>query len=495
MSKPDMEALFATLQPVPEDFEENCMKYALPAPIYYRRSKHYAECRCGACNALYMTDEVPKRGEQTKCRACGIEAEYAWMKETCKKRHYYTVVLIQRRTDGNLAMRHFKCINDYEQGLKRKFRMSEETRYMLNLGDFWKFNHQYKDSWSTQQNGITWSDFLYPGWEAEVANSNFKYCNPRYYAPAELKAFSRNPGMEIFQKIGLHQLAFELIRLEGRSKYINRRGASLKKQLRLKDKEHINFLIRNDGGITDLRLMQMEEKHGIKLTEEQRKWTVSVMSSWKGEEMLRHILKFMTFQKMYNRILKYEAQEKETRPYFTTHGTINRYDDYLTMREELGYDMTNEVYLFPRNLKEKHDEMVKERNARRDELHAQKQDAIYTKIPERYEALLREYGYSAAGLTIRPASCASEIITEGRTLHHCVGGDNYLRKHDKGQSYILFLRREDAPEQPYYTIEIMGDQVIQWYGIKDTKPDKDVIGPWLDRYVEHLQKKKLRAAV
>lgn len=33
---------------------------------------------------------------------------------------------------------------------------------------------------------------------------------------------------------------------------------------------------------------------------------------------------------------------------------------------------------------------------------------------------------------------------EGRTLHHCVGGDTYLGRHDRGESYILMLRAQET---------------------------------------------------
>ena len=42
--------------------------------------------------------------------------------------------------------------------------------------------------------------------------------------------------------------------------------------------------------------------------------------------------------------------------------TATTYTDYLVMRQALGYDMTNTVYLQPRNLGEAHAAMVAEQN-------------------------------------------------------------------------------------------------------------------------------------
>lgn len=80
-------------------------------------------------------------------------------------------------------------------------------------------------------------------------------------------------------------------------------------------------------------------------------------------------------------------------------------------------------------------------------------------------------------------------MTEGRLLHHCVGGDNYLRKHNEGESYILFLRQQEAPEIPYITVEIDEKQhrIRQWYGAHDRKPDEQRMQKWLNDYIDRLK--------
>ena len=83
-------------------------------------------------------------------------------------------------------------------------------------------------------------------------------------------------------------------------------------------------------------------------------------------------------------------------------------------------------------------------------------------------------------------------MIEGRTLHHCVGGDNYLSKHNDGSTYILFLRHGKTSEIPYITVEISnnGSEILQWYGNNDTKPDKEEIDAWLNKYLKELKKQK-----
>ena len=187
-----------------------------------------------------------------------------------------------------------------------------------------------------------------------------------------------------------------------------------------------------------------------------------------------------------NRIQKYIEQGD----YKYEDEVLRHYDDYLCMREELGYDMTNEVYTYPKNLKEKHDQMVEERRAKRDKEHADKMKAMYQGIEDRFEKLDKRYSWQEGEYCIRPAHDAKEIVEEGRTLHHCVGGERYLNKHSKGETAILFLRRSETPDEPYYTIEIRENEILQWYGYNDKKPEQEIIGPWLNAYVEHLKNEK-----
>lgn len=67
-----------------------------------------------------------------------------------------------------------------------------------------------------------------------------------------------------------------------------------------------------------------------------------------------------------------------------------------------------------------------------------------------------------------------------------MGGDTYLDRHNKGKSYILFLRPKGGQDTPYVTIEIKDNAIQQWYGAYDKKPDKDNIDALLDGYVHHL---------
>ena len=121
----------------------------------------------------------------------------------------------------------------------------------------------------------------------------------------------------------------------------------------------------------------------------------------------------------------------------------------------------------------------------------------FSNIRKQYRKLRNRYYYEDEKFLIRPARSAEEIVEEGRILHHCVGGDNYLRKHNEGESYILMLRQQEGPEIPYITVEISekNDKIMQWYGAHDKKPDKKNMQKWIDSYVTRLKCGALAAGI
>ena len=61
------------------------------------------------------------------------------------------------------------------------------------------------------------------------------------------------------------------------------------------------------------------------------------------------------------------------------------------------------------------------------------------------------FAFRYGGLEIVVPKSAQEIILEGKTLHHCVGG--YAGRHFEGKVVILFLRHVRRPGRPFVTIE------------------------------------------
>lgn len=502
----DVDAAFATLPQIPETFEKHCMENIPEIPIFYKRREKYAECTCGKCGAGYGTEEIPQRGGRTTCKVCGHRGQWEWKRQTRKHRKRSDITLVQCTTDKNLVMRIFRISYEYQQDYEADVKMTEKRRYFLCMGDVYKFYNRpfydyAKGTWEKHWGRESDHELIdihnfYPGYNSAIKESNLKYCNPREIAETTfwhqsdygtaLIVYANNPAVEMFAKCGMNKIVTHLIEKEGKTKLINRRAKTFYGQLRIKDKKALKSLIAEKGDLGMLKVLQLEKKNKIQFTDEQRQFLKDRYKEYRGEEKLKFLLRYMTLQQLINRVKKYLKTEK----YHRESEVLSEYKDYLEMRMELGYDMTNELYLYPKSLKEKHDLMVKECNEKKDKLHSTKMMQKYPKIAEQYEELCEKYGYTDENYVIRPARDAAEIVREGRELHHCVGRENYLSGHNKGKSFILLLRKKESLDEPYYTIEIHDKEIIQWYGIRDSKPDKEIIGPWLDEYMEFLKNRK-----
>lgn len=124
---------------------------------------------------------------------------------------------------------------------------------------------------------------------------------------------------------------------------------------------------------------------------------------------------------------------------------IRHWEDYLWMAGELGYDLTEPTVAMPKDLKERHDaaaQLLKYKN----DTEEQRQYA------RRRRRLEKQFAFALDGLRIIVPASSQEIVQEGQTLHHCVGG--YAARHISGSTTILFLRHERRPERSYMTIEL-----------------------------------------
>lgn len=119
--------------------------------------------------------------------------------------------------------------------------------------------------------------------------------------------------------------------------------------------------------------------------------------------------------------------------------------DYLTAAVALKYDLKRDDVRMPKDLNERHDSATAAAQMKTSENYIKK-------YKKRYEALDKQFSFAHDGLMIAVPPDVDSIVTEGRVLEHCVGG--YADRHVNGKLIILFLRREETPEESYVTIEL-----------------------------------------
>jgi hypothetical protein len=175
-----------------------------------------------------------------------------------------------------------------------------------------------------------------------------------------------------------------------------------------------------------------------------------------------------------------------------TFGQMNtRYRDYLDLAQERGMDLHDDIVRRSSKVDELHDRWSEEKQKAKDAKREKDVDRKYKRIAQNLSINKEHFHYEAKGFCIVVPEKASDLVREGRILHHCVGAsDRYMKKMTERESFILFLRREHQQESPYYTLECTWEgKILQAYSEYDRKPDYDNIGPWLQRFTRAIQKR------
>lgn len=502
--------------------------------LYYKIKGSWAQIACSACGGV--TDarwkegesfksmfqrqiEKPREGYYGTCPLCGARGRYK-CKGKVKGEHSQTIHLFlgQRYKENGMVFRYVQVKKKWILGLvcgekeTEMYNACEElsgveiARAYFEPGkktqiDFQKYDHYAgKDFWDDcnlygMQNITIDEATIMPETYEEMKGTMFQYSalkeydekvkkmNPIKY----LNVYKEMPQLEMLVKMGLVKVVQELVS--------GNMGIVADKHARRLDaflgirKERVKQLIKKHGDIRFLEIMQIEKDMGETWTEEQIEHLAETDLDM---ERVGTAKRYMTLQKLLNRIEKYAGcqygagcSSSEAR----IRHTATIYTDYLYMRINLGYDLNNTVYQQPRDLEAAHASMVAESNKEEADKRIKEVEMKYPGIRESYRKLRAKYLYEDENYIIRPATSAEEIVMEGRILHHCVGGDSYLDKHNRGKTYILMLRFKEKPKIPYITVEISAksNKILQWYGEKDRKPDEKNMQKWLDSYLMKLE--------
>lgn len=213
-----------------------------------------------------------------------------------------------------------------------------------------------------------------------------------------------------------------------------------------------------------------------------------VMKCTKNTELIRDTAKKMTSIGIRFYFFEMGMPFKKTCAFLNNLKSQNEYDyiDYLRMAREIGSDMTDEFVLYPRSVKTAHDavlRVLREKERKRKQKEAREKDVSIQKV---YKQIKKKFSYENDDFILRPAKTNSELVKEGQTQHICVGYAGYAGKMIRGESYILFLRKKDHPEKPFYTVEITPKyEILQRHG-KYNKEGKEVTA--VDAFLEKFKR-------
>lgn len=109
------------------------------------------------------------------------------------------------------------------------------------------------------------------------------------------------------------------------------------------------------------------------------------------------------------------------------------------------------------------------------------------KIANNFAKHSKAWEFEYGDYTIILPTCAKDIIDEGSNMHHCVGG--YVSNVIENQTYIVFVRRKDTPNECYITCQVNTDGSIgQYFLAYDRYIHEQADIEFKKAFAEHLRK-------
>lgn len=300
-----------------------------------------------------------------------------------------------------------------------------------------------------------------------------------YYLDDDIKALLSAPLYEKMEKVGLNKL----VKQDYGNGYIkwNGKATELVKMLRL-DKRRYK-MINPDTTIRELKFLQsyknISEKDYLYLRSKSGAFEQYRTLKMKGIKKPIKAIDWLEDHRW-----KYKGNNI---------GTVKEYEyyHYLENLKELGIDINDSYYMTPKDF-HKIDKIISDRVVeQRKKLKAEelaKQDKLIKGISDGLRNMedLKEFMGGSKGLLVYVPESADELIAEGDALHNCIG--SYVERVAEGKTLVFFVRKLEAPNEPFVAFEYCNGEVIQCrYDHNKAVEDEKIIS-FVDALAERLRK-------
>ena len=312
-------------------------------------------------------------------------------------------------------------------------------------------------------------------------NGIFAHKYLRYFAE-----YTKYPKqLEMIMKMNLRCVAEDKVLEQGTTKWIiNWQASDPKKVWRCRltkaDKAYIKA---NSVSTDDLTIYSLVQQHGQQITLQEAAELHNSIYDW---HKLTQIKQLPNIRKL----LKYGEKQETLYEDVKKSTVVHDYFDYLHECEYLQYNLADKTIAWPKDFMKAHIAASNLCRIRQKEIIAQQkkmwEQSLALKIQKRLETLSK-YRFETDIFFIRPAESAEELIREGAENHTCVG--NYIERYASGRTNILFIRRKDSPDVPFFTVEVIGDRIIQCRTKNNQCAEK---GSDVDEFVHLFEEIKLQ---
>lgn len=489
-----IDAIMKTIPNLPRDFKRWADEIVLTDSRYiyykYERTTKPIHGYCTHCKQEVIISN-PKHNAEGICPNCKSKIIYKAEGKSLNIKDNACCIILQK-VDDNIVIRYFEVYKIYGTDYRNpKLEVYERVRDFYNGNDYKTFEFRRYASTNT----IRWCQDMLGGLfshsydfqhivlydknlDTVLRGTSLQYSQIKQYATQKqgykfpvysyIDKYKEYPFMEYLFKLKLTNLVKEII---GSYNYtleetFNIHGKSFTEILKL-NKKYIPVMQRLNIGLRGLKVLQETYKKNISLTDEEIKYV--------SENFYKEDFFYISEYATPTHIIKYvksQIENKETPQYI-----LQDWVDYIKNCILLNYNLSNDFIMFPKNLQERHDELIPL-------IKQEKLKAYNQKINERYNKLSSLYSWEYKDYFICVANSADSLIAEGQALHHCVG--TYSKAMAIGETVILFLRHKKEPNKSFYTIEVKKNEVCQFRGYKNCEPT-----PELKKIIEMFKKEKL----
>ena len=455
------------------EFREWARKLATPAVLTERKKDKKVTCTCSCCGATWQREKFYRSGHWVECPECGEKVKPARLGP--EKEHFATEQRVYRVAPGKDGVSWFLEMTSaygYFFDDKREWEVHADPDLVVRLkrrDHYGQCFYLFNAGWSDRKHGFNImfrKGYLYKDFKGAeklmdegqarrlraIADTEF-YCNVD--RAVMMKGYSY---LEYLIKGGYRKLSGQIV--DGCQVWREEDEPASAEEFFGFNRWRQNRLRQMDGGIRAVEWLRWEERTGKKISDEDLKWFAdknvspsgSYMDGW--TEMLQRI---GSPRKVRNYVEKQSAASGKT-----VNATAWDYADYIRMAKDLRFNLSHEMFYKPKNLKAAHDECVRIFHEQEWEIKAKGTEEQFPEVNGILESIIDKYEYIGDEYrTVVPKGIV-DILKEGAALGHCVDTSNrYFERIEQRTTYIVFLRKNDYPEQPYYTLEIQPSGTVR----------------------------------
>lgn len=464
--------------------------------IYYKRQGKQARGYCTVCDADVIIPAGQARHNQPGiCPHCHQKITF---KATGISKHIQDFVRVEyvQRVDGNsLMIREFDITKEYGEDYRHpEYFQYEGSRHIIHPdGSREKYLpngciYDWLGDWKKRSSSDEFFAWLYtPNLHVVLKGTPWQYSGIADYAK-KTRAFAatwyfadclKRPCLEYLAKMGFLKLLDErYAQSYFYGNAVNWDGKTLRDVLKIR-KGLIRLAVQKNVSSEELHVLQLVTDAGISAEPENLEW-LTQNDLYPHKDEIVYLLRHMTFWK----IRKYSGKVAGYNGRCSTGDIIGDWCDYLHNADLLGYDLSKNATLFPKDLKKAHDKAMKLVKVKKDSV-------VDAKLRNLCKELSSLYGFRDSDYIVRAPSCLKDLLIEGERQQNCVAG--YAPRVARQETVVLFIRKADAPDEPFVTVEVRNGHVVQVRGYGNSTPQQpvlDFVEAWKRKVLEHPERRR-----